>query len=73
VSELLGRRTVQLGEERRGPVEVVGADLHELIDPAAVEPGGERLVQLGTGRLREPGVGDLADQDVLEAEAPARR
>src|SRR5206468_4040065 len=49
-------------------VEVEGTDLHELLDPAPVQPRSERSVQLGAVGLRKPRIGDLADEDVLEPE-----
>ena len=48
-------------------VEVVGADLDELVgDGAACEPGRQLPVQQCAGGLRQARVGDVADQDVLE-------
>ena len=64
----LGRDgAVELLVQRRRLVEVVGADLDELLACGLVQPLRHLQVELGTGRLREPGVGDVADQDVLEA------
>ena len=53
--------------EPAGGLQVVGANLGQLVPRALAEPAGEALVQLGAGRLGEARVGDLADQDVLEA------
>ena len=48
-------------------IEVVGADLDELLARDLMQPVGDLLVQLGAGTLRETRVGDVADEDVLEA------
>ena len=48
-------------------VEVVGPDLDELLARDLVQPVGDLLVQLGAGALGEARVGDVADEDVLEA------
>ncbi len=48
-------------------VEVVGADLEQLVAGALVQPLRDLLVQLGARALRETRVRDVADQDVLEA------
>jgi hypothetical protein len=40
--------------------------LDELLRPALPEPGGECRMKLRAGELREAGVGDLADEHVLE-------
>ena len=64
----LGRNgAVELVVQRRRLVEVVGTDLDELFARRLVQPLRHLQVELGTGGLREPGVGDVADQDVLEA------
>ena len=54
---------------------MVAEDLVELDEVGAVrlEPGGEALVQLGPGRLRQRVVGGVADQQVAEAEAVLAR
>ena len=50
-------------------LEVVTEDLVQLDEIGTVlfEPGGEALVQLGAGRLRQCVVGRVADQEVAEA------
>ncbi len=57
---------LELLAQRERAVEVVRADLHQLVAGAVVQPVRERLVQLGARRLREAGVRDLGDQDVFE-------
>jgi hypothetical protein len=47
---------------------VIGANLHELFDAPTMQPRGEGGVQLRAIGLREAGIGDLADEDVLEPE-----
>src|SRR5207237_9338756 len=64
--ELRGRRAVELGLQPRRLVEVERADLEQLVARALVEPLRKARVILGAGRLGPPGIGDLADQDVLE-------
>ena len=66
--ELGGHGAVELSEQRGRLVEVVRANLHELLGAALLEPVGEAPVQRCPGVLREPRVGDIANQDVLEAE-----
>ena len=60
----------ELGAVAVAPLEVVAEDLVECDELGAVlfQPGGEALVQLGAGRLRERVVGGVADQQVAEAE-----
>ena len=48
-------------------IEVVGADLDEFLARDLVQPVGDLLVQVGAGALGQTGVGDVADEDVLEA------
>ena len=48
-------------------VEVVGADLEQLLVRALPQPLGEPRVVLGPARLRETAVRNLLDQHVLEA------
>src|SRR5205807_7147986 len=63
----LGRaRAVELEVDRARLLQMVRADLEQLLAGPVGEPVGECLVQLGAGRLRERRVRDLADQDVLE-------
>ena len=52
-------------------LEVIADELVHLAELASflVEPGGEVLVQLRSGRLRKRVVGGIPDQDVMEAEA----
>ncbi len=64
--ELLGRRTLELGQELDRLVEVVRADLDELLARALREPLGEARVVLRPRELRHARVGDLADERVLE-------
>ena len=54
-------------EELDRLVQVVRADLHELVAGALREPLREARVVLRASELREPGVRDLADEQVLEA------
>ena len=49
-------------------VEMVRADLHQLVAGAIVQPARERLVELRPRRLAQASVRDLGDEDVLEAE-----
>ena len=65
--ELLGRRALELGEELDGPIEVVRANLDELLARSLGEPLREARVVLRTRELRHARVRDLADQGVLEA------
>ena len=69
VRELFGRRPLELGEELDGLVEVVRADLDELLARALGEPLREPGVVLRPRDLREAGVGDLPDERMLEAVA----
>ena len=64
--ELLRRRTFELGEELDGLVEVVRADLDELLTRPLCEPFGESRVVLRASELRHARVGDLANERVLE-------
>ena len=45
-----------------------GADLDELVGASFLQPAGKPLVQLGPLTFGQPGIGDLADQDMLEPE-----
>ena len=66
--ELRGRRAVELLEQRRRLVEVVRADLEQLVArPARASQSATCWCSSARARLGEPGVGDVADQDVLEA------
>ena len=68
VHELLRSGAVELLEQRHRMVEVVGADLDQLLARTLLEPAGEARMVAGAGGLRQPCVGHLADQHVLEAE-----
>ena len=64
----IGRRgAVELGEQRRGMVEVVCADLEQLVAGSLAQPLGEAGVVLRAGRFRQARVGDVANEYVLEA------
>ena len=58
-----------------GLLEVVAEDLVQLdeLGPVLLQPGGEALVEVGAGRLRQRLVGGVADQQVAEAEAVLAR
>ena len=60
------RRTVELLVQRRRVVEVVGADLDELLAGPLVQPVRDLDVQLGPRSLGEARVGDVPDEHVLE-------
>src|SRR5207237_10127161 len=65
----LGRRfALELLVQPRRLVEMERADLQQLLAGALRQPCGEERVVLGARRLRQPAVGALADQDVLELE-----
>ena len=68
------RVAVELGEERGGVVEVVGADLEQLV-ARALAAATRRSAAWCSARadFERPRVGDLADQDVLEAVRRSRR
>ena len=51
-------------------VEVVRTDLQQLLARTILQPAREAAVQAGALLLRQPCVGDLADEHVLEAEGP---
>jgi hypothetical protein len=68
LGELLRRRTVELPQQPRRLVEMEGADLEQLGAGPLGEPARVAVVQVGARALREAGVGDLADQHVLELE-----
>ena len=64
----LGRDcAVELLEQRGRLLEVIGTDLDELLSGPFVQPVGELDVELGPRSLDEPGVGDVANEHVLEA------
>ena len=65
--ELPRRGAVELLEQGGGLVEVVGADLEQLLAGALAQPVGEALVEVRSRGLGEARVGDLANQHVLEA------
>ena len=65
--ELERRPPVELGQEQTRLIQVVRADLQQLLVGALAQPFGELLVVLGARRLRQPRVCDFADQHVLEA------
>jgi hypothetical protein len=71
--ELARDRAVELREQRGRLVEVVRADLGELVAGALADPGGERSVLLRALRLAHPAVRDVADEHVLEAEGEIAR
>ena len=71
--ELRRHRAVQLGDERRRVVQVVGADVGELVRRALGDPGGEPAVVVGALRLAQRRVRDLANQPVCELEGPLAR
>ena len=58
---------VELGVEDARLIEVVRADLQQLLLGLLAQPLRKACVVLRAAGLREPAVGDLADQDVLEA------
>ena len=62
-----GRSAVELGEERRGVVEVVRPDLEQLVAGPLAQPLGEARMVLRARRLGQARVGDVADEHVLEA------
>ena len=68
VDELVRGGAVELAEEGHGVVEVVGPDLDQLVAGALSEPAREPLMVIRPRGLGQAGVGDLADEDVLEAE-----
>src|SRR4029077_3472711 len=68
--QLGGSRAVQLRKQCRRTLQVERADLEQLLAGALFQPFGEACVMLGAGRLREAGVGDLADQHMLELVGP---
>src|SRR5262249_61085505 len=68
-SKFSRRGTVELHQQRQGPVEMVRADLDELFDSPTVQPGGKCRMEPGSRRFRETRVGDLANEDVLEAQS----
>ena len=65
----------ELGAVREGLLEVVAEELVELdeLGPVLLQPGGEALVEIRAGRLRERLVRRVADQQVAEAEAVLAR
>src|SRR5205085_673390 len=65
--ELERRAAVELLEQVRRLVEVVRADLEQLLVGTLAQPLRKVLVVLRTRRLRQRGVRNLADEDVLEA------
>ena len=65
--ELGRRRAVQVGEERRRVVEVVRADLEQLVARSLAEPLRKARMVTRPRRFRQARVGDIADEDVLEA------
>ena len=67
-AQLLGWSAVQLGEEERRVVEMVGTDLEQFLAGALLEPLREPRVLLCARLLGQPCVRDLPDQHVLEAE-----
>ena len=67
VGQLEGWTAVELGDQRRGLVQMVGADLEQLLAGALAQPVGEALVQVGSRGLRETRIRHFADQHVLEA------
>ena len=58
--------SVELGVKRARVVEVVGADLEQLLVGLLAQPLREAGVILGPPGFRETAVGDLADEHVLE-------
>src|SRR6185503_15754562 len=65
--EVCRRRAVEVGEERCRVVEVVRADLEQLVARPLAEPLCEARMVTCPRRFRETRVGDIADEDVLEA------
>src|SRR4029453_13417720 len=65
--EPLRRCAVELGEERRRLFEVIRPNLEQLLTGPLPEPLGEPTMVRSPSRLREAAVGDLADENVLEA------
>jgi hypothetical protein len=66
VSQLGRWAAVELGDQGRRLVEMVGADLEQLLAGALAQPVGEALVQVGPRGLGETRIRHLADQHVLE-------
>ena len=66
--QLVGRPALELLAEQHRAVEMVRADLHQLVAGAIVEPAREGFVELRPRRLAQASVCDLGDEDVLEAE-----
>ena len=62
-------RGTELGAVAIGLLEVIADDFVQLdeIGSALGDPGGEALVQVGPGRLRERLIGGVADQEMAEA------
>src|SRR5205823_8484501 len=54
-------------QQRGRLVEVVGTNLQKLLAGALAEPVREARVQVGARGLGKPGIGNFADQNVLEA------
>ena len=65
-AEVVGDAAVELRQQRRGTLEVERLRLDEVVRTRA-QPFGERAVERCADALREPAVGDVADQDVPEA------
>ncbi len=68
-----GHLPLELREERRGTLEVIGLRLDELVHRPRAEPRGERPVEPCPLSLREAAVRDVADQHVAEAERDLAR
>jgi len=67
VCELRRRPTLELSDQRGSLIEVVGADLEQLLAGPLMQPAREAGMEVGAHRLGEAGIRDLADQNVLEA------
>ena len=66
VRERCRHAPVELGEEGGRAVEVIGADLDQLVRCTLFEPGSEDLMVLSPLDLRHPAVPNVVDQQVLE-------
>ena len=64
-AEVVGDAPVELRQQRGGTLEVERLRLDEVVRTRA-QPFGERAVERCADALREPAVGDVADQDVPE-------